>query len=127
MLNGEPLQNHSFINLDYIGHNDSHSLLCVTDSVSCCSREADGLTGQWLSPNGSLVSLFKSENTSGQAHRASSVGLYQAIQDPLPGGVYLCEIPDRAETTQRMFVWLYHQDTSMFVVAIAQSNFDPLS
>ena len=127
ILNDEPQQNHSFINLQHIGYSRNHSLLCVTNIVSCCSSEADGLTGQWLLPNGSEMSLLKSENTSGQAHGASSVSLYQAFQDPLPGGVYLCEIPDRTGTTQRLFVWLHHQDTSMFIITIVQSEFDPLN
>ena len=102
---GAGLPNHSYVDLETVGHSDSTSVWCHTDLETCC-RIVDGLhRGQWFFPDG--VALQTSENIYVAEDQQQRVELRRANNAISPTGIYRCEIPTNA----------VHDDTDISVRA----------
>ena len=92
--------NNSFINRGIISISDP--LRCVTDRTPCCGVNA----GVWRDPEGAEVREGASGATDFYITRSSEgeINLHR-ISGGL-SGMWLCEIPDSAGDTQRLYIYL---------------------
>ena len=113
-LNGQPIANNSIVVLESIGEGDAGALLCTTNRGACCTASL-GRAGEWFYPNRTMVPIndpappatpdpyYRSRGTSLiRLNRRSSQGLSDMYT-----GVYYCEIPDRNNVTQTLYVGAY--------------------
>ena len=109
-LGDQSYPNNSIILFEDIGE-AANALLCMTDSVDCCS----GGGGRWYFPNGSEAvggflggSIFR--NRAPQIVRLNRRNDAQS-----PNGIYRCEIPDARGNTQKLFVTII-SSTGIYIV-----------
>lgn len=98
--NGRTVSNNSIIAFEELA--PGTALLCSTDTqYSCCQSNAN-----WTSPSG--------ENTTGifgvsRGRSLLEVKRTQQVLQPEHSGVWQCEIPDRYNRVQHVYVGLYTQ------------------
>lgn len=101
-------ENNSLITLDVIGES-THALFCATDKKPCCN-ETDG---NWYLPDGTL--LPSETNTSQYLYVTRegdpTVGLNHMQNGTQPSaGIYLCELMDRKNITNHLYIGIYPQN-----------------
>ena len=107
-LKGTTYQNNSLVTLEDIGEGDG-ALLCVIDQTGCCRSPHTGATGpaigNWFFPNGTRV---PSSGSQWDFHRTRG-DMVVALHRRRGGvdGVYLCEIPDAMDITQKIYIGVY--------------------
>ena len=99
---GNPLPNHSYVNLSQVGENgsgnDSDTVQCHTDLKTCC-HDAQGMrSGDWFAPGSDSRLPFQSEGTNiiYQSHQSQVVHLGRRNNATGPSGIYRCVIPTNA-------------------------------
>ena len=104
---GELIPNNSVISLESLGDSNAR-LFCVTTQPFCCDTNR---SGNWFPPSEGSEPLDSSPNT---LHLYQSWGDNQSIQLNRPSGVnsterglYRCEVPDRDNITQILYVGIY--------------------
>ena len=89
------------------------ALLCLTDEQDCCSlKEGQGdlRIGEWYFPNGMTVDRM------GDVYRRRSrsvVLLNRRNNATLSSGIYHCEIPDKQEILQHIYIGIYPNGSGM--------------
>ena len=107
-LNGQSIANNSIVLLQNIGEGDAGALLCITNSLACCT--GTGRAGEWFYPDRRMVPVmgngepyYRNRGTSLiRLNRRSNQGL-----SVLYTGVYCCQIPDQNNMIQTMCVGVY--------------------
>ena len=99
----EEIVNHGIVTITDISENEP--LLCVTDSIDCCSREPGVSNGQWYFPDGSAVPDESGDNFY-QASVFAAVRLHR-IND-MTNGIYRCDIPDTMGNNQTLHIGIYN-------------------
>ena len=88
----------------------SDALICLTTLMECC-RGSDtngaGALGNWMFPNGYIVSSQNSGASLSRSRGPSSVLLHHMNNAMTPSGVYTCEIPDANNTNTELNIYLY--------------------
>ena len=89
------------------------ALLCLTDKQDCCTlKEVQGdlRIGEWYFPNGMTV------DSAGDVYRRRShsvVLLNRRNNAILPSGIYHCEISDKQERFQHIYIGIYPNGSGM--------------
>ena len=112
-FDGNLLPNNTVIRINDItdSNNNGLALLCITNKQPCCSSPPNRF-GEWYYPNGTQF-----------MNQASGYGLYRgrgdnqsvrlnrqtAALDTIPGGIYHCEVPDKNNIPQYLYVGLYSE------------------
>ena len=114
LLRGKSYHNNSFVFLEDIGDSDD-ALLCITNQTACCRRphtgEEESAMGNWFFPNGTRVSSYTVNETSGlqlnvYTTRGEMVVRMHRRRDG-EDGIYRCEIPDAMNVTQTIYIGVY--------------------
>ena len=104
-LNGITYQNNSLVTLEDIGG----ALLCVIDQTGCCRSPYTGamgpVRGNWYFPNGTRVPSVGSQWDFYRTRGDMVVTLNRRRGGV--DGVYLCEIPDAMDITQKIYIGVY--------------------
>ena len=118
-LNGTSYQNNSLVNLEEIGEGDD-ALLCLTELTACCQPPYTGrntsVIGNWLFPNGIRVlneSINSTSNLQLDFYRTRGqmvVSLHRRTGGVT--GIYRCEIPNKMNVTQNLYVRVYTNNAS---------------
>ena len=118
-LRGTTYQNNSLVNLEDIGEGDDAALLCMTDKTACCrppyaGRNTSGI-GNWFFPDGTRV-LNESVNSTSNLQldfyrtRGHMVVCLHRRRGGVTG-IYLCEIPNKMNVTQNLYIGVYTNNT----------------
>ena len=97
---GNPLSNHSYVNLSQVGDDFSGSetdtVQCHTDLVSCCRGSVGIHRGDWFAPGSDTRLPFYSENGIEadiyEDRRAQAVHIRRRNNPTGPSGIYRCVI-----------------------------------
>ena len=118
-LRGITYHNNSLVALEDIGENDSAALLCETDQTACCRTSYAGdlgnATGNWFFPNGDKI-LNETINYTSNLQldfyrtRGQSVVRLHRRRGGVTG-IYRCEIPNKMNVTQNLYVRVYTNNT----------------
>ena len=111
--------NNSLVALEDIGENDSAALLCVTDRTACCrppyAGDSGNAIGNWFFPNKTRVPSATINYTSNlQWDFYRTRGQMVVLLHRRRGGVigiYHCEIPNKMNVTQNLYVGVYTDNT----------------
>ena len=118
-LKGTTYQNNSLVNLEDIGESDDAALLCMTDKTACCRPPYTGrntsVIGNWFFPDGTTVFNESINSTSNlQLDFYGTRGQMVVLLHRWTGGVtgiYRCEIPNKMNVTQKLYVRVYTNNT----------------
>ena len=114
-LKGTTYQNNSLVNLEDIGEGDA-ALRCMTDKTACCRPQASQAIGNWFFPDGTRVpneSINSTSNMLLDFYRTRGqmvVSLHRWTGGVT--GIYRCEIPDKMNVTQNLYVRVYTNNAS---------------
>ena len=115
--NGTFLANNTVVMVDEIGEGKL-SLMCFTNKLDCCN----GIVrfGEWYFPNGSYVGVADSSNIY-RNRGSSAVRLNRRNNVTIPSGIFWCDIPDKNETVQNMFVGIYSMGSGVLCFILQHS------
>ena len=119
---GNPLPNHSYVDLSQVGSirdgSDSDTVQCHTDLSTCCDVHQLSPRGDWFFPNGTRLPFY---NESGGFDVRESLKLqvvhlrHMNISINAPSGIYRCFIGTNAvhdnsdpSVGETVYVGLYH-------------------
>ena len=108
-LNGTPIINDGFVNVDDIqGENSYNQLICHTNNVKCCrsidiSNEVLGGGWYFQGPDGNPVMVAGGNNSFGLSRGHSQIILFRNGQ-PTQRGRFYCEVVNASSTMQRVYV-----------------------
>ena len=113
--------NNSLVALEEIGESDNDALLCMTDRTACCrppytdSGDLGNAIGNWFFPNETRVPSMTINSTSKlqwdfYRTRGQSVVRLHHRRGRVTG-IYHCEIPDKMNVTQNLYVGVYTNHT----------------
>ncbi len=95
---------------DINGTLDSNSLICITDKTPCCASQAN-VTGYWFFPNDTIVSSNSSLGMFTTKRDDQTIKLNYGGREFI-SGVYRCQVPDRQNVLQSVYVGIYSNSTS---------------
>ena len=99
-FNGQNLTNHSYVDLNEVGHTGNKGLQCHTDLRNCCSIAEGSFRGDWYFPNGTML-LYPKEHGFYEGRGAKIVNLYRNTQATSPTGIFTAKFHTTI-TTPRM-------------------------
>ena len=85
---GQPLANHSYVDISKVGTSDSNTVQCHTDLSTCCGSSQGSHRGDWYFPNGTRLP-FSGGIT--ERRGAQRVDLLR-YSGTAPIGMYRCDI-----------------------------------
>ena len=113
-LRGQNLTNHSYVDLNEVGHTGNNGLQCRTDLRNCCSGVRGDLRGDWYFPNGMTVTL--TYNRFYETRGAQRVNLYRLPWAKSPTGIFYCQIPYGSNNSSMiLYIGLY--DTGAGIIS----------
>ena len=116
-LHGQNLTNHSYVDLNEVGHTVDNSVQCRTDLKKCCSGAQGILRGDWHFPDGMRVTL-DTNNRFYETRGAQSVNLHRPSWAKSPTGIFYCQIPYGSNNTSMneiLYIGLY--DTGAGIIS----------
>ena len=105
-LNGSPIANNSFVNVDDIGKDDD-ALHCCTDKSDCC--KTPNRAGEWYYPNGSRVGIMGPPQNEFYRDRDTQVVRLNHRQGTFTEtlrGRFRCEVPDTNNNEQSIHAYI---------------------
>ena len=118
-LNGDRIDNNSYVDIDSIGSNETGALLCHTNRTGCCSGSIspnEPVEGSnWYYPNDTVVRMAMADNSTTDnvctAAFNSNRGQDEILLFQNPGcysarktGRFRCVIPDDNDINQTLYV-----------------------
>ena len=96
-LTGPALANHSYVDLSTVGSasNNSDSVVCHSDLMTCCSGTQGPHRGEWSFPDGTLLPFFGNSVPIGLG-RTAQIAIIRRTTATGPTGIYRCDIPTNA-------------------------------
>ena len=89
------------------GENDD-ALVCHTTFMKCCTTSDGGNNlGNWIHPNGSLVSSRRAGNNLYRNSISGAVTLNRIHNLTSVSGIFTCEIPISDSRTESLHIFLY--------------------
>ena len=94
---GQPLANHSYMDLSTVGRagDNSDGVVCHTDLYTCCSSSQGTHRGSWYFPDGTMLPFTGSSVAIGLG-RADQIAVIRRTTATGPTGIYRCDIPTNA-------------------------------
>ena len=118
-LMGPALANHSYVNLSTVwsASNNSDSVVCHTDLMTCCSGGQGPHRGEWSFPDGTFLPFFGNSVPIAQG-RTAQIAIIRRTNDVTgPTGIYRCRIATNAvhsdtdiSVGETVYVGLYPAD-----------------
>ena len=94
---GETLSNHAYVDLNLVGNDDSGSVQCHTDLVTCCLGSEGIHRGDWIPPDSEERLPFHGDGSDIYESRSPQrVDLRRRNNADMPTGIYRCDIPTNA-------------------------------
>lgn len=109
LLKGRVIANNGRVIITELGSEDHETLVCVTDSLQCCSSSTDGIEisiGEWYFPNGSAIDTIHSGNDMYVSRYSGEVHLHRRRDVQTPTGMFHCTIPDISGINRNIFAQL---------------------
>ena len=93
-LTGPALANHSYVDLSTVGSasDNSDSVVCHTDLITCCSAGQGIHRGNWSFPDGTVLPFIGPGVTIGQGSAAQRAVIRRTGGATGPTGIYHCRI-----------------------------------
>ena len=97
-LNGECIDNNSYVDIDRIGTDETGALLCHTNRTDCGSSSTwfESVEGDWYYPNGAVVRMAMTDNNT-----TGNVSTAPFISNRTQGGILLFQNMDSYSATER--------------------------
>ena len=89
---GQTLVNHSYVDLSTVGSasDNSDSVVCHTDLITCCSGRQGIHRGDWYFPNGTVLPFAGDSVPIGEGRATQRVVISRTATGPT--GIYRCDI-----------------------------------
>ena len=114
---GQRLDNHSYVDWDNVGSDESNSVQCRTQLHACCSRFQGLGRGDWYAPGGVKLN-FVSGDGGYQSREPQRVDIRYDKKHPVMSGVYRCDIATntpRGLMMQKIYIGLYSGNSGEFL------------
>ena len=106
---GNNILNHSYVDLNTVGTDNTNDVMCHTDLTSCCSGRQGPDRGDWYFPNGNKLLFSGSSNV--YERRAAQVVVVRYTGSGGTSGIYHCDIETNAvndnDGHESVYVGLY--------------------
>ena len=89
---GQTLAKHSYVDLSFVGSDDTSSVQCITDLSTCCSGLQGPHRGDWYFPDGTRLPF---SGVIRESRGAQRVSLRRNIMSGI-NGIYRCDVPTTA-------------------------------
>ena len=91
---GQALDNNSYVDLSTVGNagDNSDSVVCHTDLITCCSGSQGFHRGDWSFPNGSVLPFAGNHIPIGLGRAAQRAIIRRTNDATGPTGIYRCRI-----------------------------------
>ena len=114
LLHGRFLPNNGFVSAEQVGSSNNGTLLCITDSNSCCSVLAP--RQQWLFPNGTRVPPREDGWTFWTSYDVGVKRLHRQRTIGVPvhnvSGLFQCQIPNLNHILLTLYIGIYPMNSS---------------
>ena len=100
---GNNIRNHSYVDLNTVGTDNTDAVQCHTDLLTCCSGGQGPDRGDWYLPNGNRLPF------SGDVYEARNDRVVRLFYTSNGGtsGIYHCDIPITGGVRKSAYVGLY--------------------
>ena len=104
-LNGSPIANDSYVDVDDIGGDNEGALLCQTDKTGCCTNPQ---VGEWYFPDMTSVKSYSLSRVHGENffYRNRNDRVVRLIRHGAPSerGLFYCQLPNANNIVQTIYV-----------------------
>ena len=106
-LRGAAIANDGYVDVDDIGLDNEHTLLCHTNKTDCC--RGSNIEGDWYFPDRTRVRSYAENYGLGHTsyffrNRHNSVVRLRRREAPTERGRFYCEVPNASGVNQTIYV-----------------------